>query len=73
MVLAAMREAGVAAADTVVVGDTVYDIAMARAAGAGAIGVAWGYHAAAALNEAGASVVIDDFEALVPALDAIWS
>ena len=34
MVLAAMREAGVEARDTVVVGDTVYDIAMARAAGA---------------------------------------
>ena len=73
MVIAAMREAGVAAADTVVVGDTVYDIAMARAAGAAAIGVAWGYHAAAALDEAGASVVIDDFAALVPALDAMWA
>ena len=30
--------------NTVVVGDTVYDIAMARAAGAAAIGVSWGYH-----------------------------
>jgi phosphoglycolate phosphatase len=37
MVTAAMREAGVAARDTVVVGDTVYDIAMARAAGATAV------------------------------------
>jgi phosphoglycolate phosphatase len=73
MVLAAMREAGVAAADTVVVGDTVYDIAMARAAGAAAIGVTWGYHARAALREAGASLVIDDFAALVPALDSIWA
>jgi phosphoglycolate phosphatase len=72
MVVAAMREAGVAAADTVVVGDTVYDIAMARAAGAAAIGVAWGYHAAAALSDAGAAMVIDDFAALVPALDALW-
>ena len=42
MVTAAMREAGVAAADTVVVGDTAYDIAMAHAAGAAAIGVTWG-------------------------------
>ena len=32
--------------NTVVVGDTVYDIAMARAAGAAAIGVSWGYHTA---------------------------
>src|SRR5947209_12209786 len=55
MVVHAMREAGVEAADTVVVGDTVYDIAMARAAGAAAIGVAWGYHRPAALTESGAS------------------
>ena len=27
------------------IGDTTYDIEMARAAGVGAIGVAWGYHA----------------------------
>jgi phosphoglycolate phosphatase len=72
MVIAAMREAGVAAADTVVVGDTVYDIAMARAAGAKAIGVTWGYHARAALSEAGAAAVIEDFAALVPTLDSLW-
>ena len=34
MVLAAMRDAGAAPENTIVVGDTVYDIAMARAAGA---------------------------------------
>ena len=34
MVLAAMREAGAAPEDTVVVGDTVFDLEMARAAGA---------------------------------------
>jgi phosphoglycolate phosphatase len=73
MVIAAMREAGVGAADTVVVGDTVYDIAMARAAGAAAIGVTWGYHRAAALAEAGAFAVIHDYRALIPALDKLWS
>ena len=31
---------------TVMVGDTTYDIEMARSAGVGAIGVGWGYHAA---------------------------
>ncbi len=51
MVLHAMSEAGVAADDTVVVGDTVYDIAMARAAGAAAIGVTWGYHPRDALGQ----------------------
>jgi phosphoglycolate phosphatase len=73
MVLDAMREAGVAPQDTVVVGDTVYDIAMARAAGATAIGVTWGYHAASALQQAGAYAVIDRFEALGPMLERIWS
>jgi phosphoglycolate phosphatase len=73
MVLAAMREAGVGPADTVVVGDTVYDIAMARAAGASAIGVTWGYHAGAALTEAGAFAVVDRFAALIPTLDKMWA
>ena len=36
MVIDAMREAGADAANTVVVGDTVYDVTMARAAGASA-------------------------------------
>jgi phosphoglycolate phosphatase len=73
MVLDAMREAGAAPADTVVVGDTVYDIAMARAAGATAVGVAWGYHEASALQEAGAYAVIDRFDELGPMLERIWT
>jgi phosphoglycolate phosphatase len=73
MVLAAMHEAGAVPANTVVVGDTVYDIAMARAAGAAAIGVTWGYHARDALSDAGAAAVIDDFAALLPALDSLWA
>jgi len=73
MVIAAMQEAGVDAANTVVVGDTVYDIAMARAAGATAIGVTWGYHTGAALREAGAFAVVDRFPALIPTLDRMWA
>ena len=73
MVTAAMREAGIAAADTVVVGDTAWDVAMARAAGARAIGVTWGYHTAQALSEAGAVAVVEDFAALIPALDSLWA
>jgi phosphoglycolate phosphatase len=73
MVLAAMREARAAADDTIVVGDTVYDIAMASAAGAAGIGVTWGYHPPAALENAGALAVIDHFANLVPALDRIWA
>jgi phosphoglycolate phosphatase len=73
MVLDAMREACVAPQDTVMVGDTVYDIAMARAAGVTALGVTWGYHEASALEEAGAYAVIDRFEALGPMLERIWT
>jgi phosphoglycolate phosphatase len=42
------------ARSTIMIGDTSYDMAMARAAGATAIGVAWGYHDAATLQRAGA-------------------
>ncbi len=61
MVLNAMAETGAAAADTVVVGDTSYDMAMAKNAGVHAIGVAWGYHDAAALREAGAAHIAASF------------
>ncbi len=72
MVLQAMAETGVDAAHTVVIGDTVFDIEMARAAGASSLGVAWGYHPAADLRAAGAAAVIDDFGALAPALGKLW-
>jgi phosphoglycolate phosphatase len=67
-----MRAAGVGPRDTVVIGDTAFDMAMARAAGARAIGVSWGYHPAADLDAEGAALVIDDFAALMPALDMLW-
>jgi len=72
MVLHAMREVGATAENTVVVGDTIYDVAMAQAAGAAPIGVAWGYHTREALERAGAPV-IEAFAILEPALDRIWT
>lgn len=59
MLQAAMAEAGAAPADTVMIGDTVYDIAMAQAAGVRAVGVAWGYHEAGELLAAGAEAVAE--------------
>ncbi len=64
MLLQAMAEAGVDAASTTMVGDTSFDMGMARAAGARAIGVSWGYHPVTALREAGAERVIASFEEL---------
>jgi phosphoglycolate phosphatase len=69
MLEAAMAEAGAAPADTVMIGDTVYDIAMARAAGCRALGVAWGYHAPEELLEAGAEAVAETPEHLGELLD----
>lgn len=54
MIEQAMAEAGAAPETTWMIGDTSYDMAMARAAGATAIGVAWGYHDAEELRAAGA-------------------
>lgn len=57
MLLAAMADAGVDPGRTAMIGDTSFDMAMARAAGARAVGVAWGYHAPDELAAAGADVV----------------
>jgi len=65
MLEAAMRETGSAPHETLMVGDTSYDMQMARAARVRPIGVGWGYHAAVALELAGAEVVIDRFEQLL--------
>jgi len=59
MVLEACAEAGFDPADTLVVGDAIYDMEMARAAGAMAVGVSWGYHAPEALRASGADHVLN--------------
>ena len=48
-------------------------MAMAQAAGATGIGVAWGYHPVDALHAAGARAVIGDFAELMPALEQVWA
>jgi phosphoglycolate phosphatase len=72
MVLNALRDTGVAADDAVLIGDSIYDMQMAKAAGARAIGVAWGYHPPADPIAAGADAIVEDFAALDKALDALW-
>ncbi|MSO75974.1 MAG: HAD family hydrolase [Alphaproteobacteria bacterium] len=59
ILLAAMAEVGVAAENTVMIGDTSFDMAMARSAGTHALGVAWGYHPSDELVAAGASHVVE--------------
>ena len=53
----AMADAGAEPAATLMIGDTSYDMLMAKAAGARAVGVAWGYHPPEELIAAGADYV----------------
>ena len=59
MVTECCDETGMVSADTVVVGDAIYDMQMAKAAGAKAIGVSWGYASVDQLWNAGADAVVD--------------
>ena len=69
MVETAMRETGAAPKGTWLIGDTSFDMEMAVAAGVRPIGVAWGYHPEAALQDAGAEIVLDRFEQLLDLVD----
>ncbi|MGB3245639.1 MAG: HAD-IA family hydrolase [Sulfitobacter sp.] len=70
MVLQAMADTGIDPAQTVMIGDTSFDMDMAAAAGVRNIGVSWGYHTRDKLL--GATKLIDDFNALVPTLHNLW-
>lgn len=71
MLISAMRETGVGPAETVMVGDTVYDIELGRAAGAHTVGVAWGYHDPEDLRRCGADAIISHFDELDAVVDDI--
>ena len=64
MVLQALSEANVEAADAIMIGDTAFDIEMARAAGVRGVAVSWGYHRPDRLHGAGASRVVHDMSEL---------
>jgi phosphoglycolate phosphatase len=66
MLRQAMTEAGCDTAQTVMIGDTSFDMQMAEAAGVHGIGVAWGYHPRAALREA--RQIVEDFDGLTDIL-----
>lgn len=72
MVYQALADAGVEAKDSVVIGDTVYDIHMGKAAGTRTIGVNWGYHPVDELRSAGADAIaesMDELEALLRGME----
>jgi len=67
----AMADAGAGPQTSAMIGDTSYDMIMAKAAGCAAIGVSWGYHNRQELIEAGADIVADHPSALVAILEAL--
>lgn len=68
MMQRAMAETGVEKDETVLIGDTVFDMEMARNAGTHAYGVSWGYHEVDELHAAGAHLVLDHLSELPPLL-----
>ncbi|SNR53968.1 HAD-IA family hydrolase [Puniceibacterium sediminis] len=70
MLRSALSETGIDAHRAVMVGDTSYDMEMARAAGMLAIGVGWGYHDRARLKDA--HILLDDIRLLPGLLQQIW-
>lgn len=58
MVTECCDETGMNPADAIVIGDAIYDMQMAKAAGAKAIGVSWGYASVEDLVAAGADTIV---------------
>ncbi|MGB0748753.1 MAG: HAD-IA family hydrolase [Magnetospiraceae bacterium] len=71
MIYKAMRDTGADPVQTVMVGDTTFDMEMARSAGVSAIGVDWGYHETQELLDQGAQCVVTRFEEVLPAAERL--
>lgn len=69
MLLQILDELQLKAADAVMVGDTEYDLNMAKAAGMDAVGVSYGAHSRERLLACQPRLMIDEFEQLLILLD----
>jgi len=72
MLRMALDETGAAVADAVMIGDTSFDMAMAKAAGMAALGVVWGYHPPDQLTRAGADRIAENYGELPGLVRALW-
>lgn len=70
MLSSCLDDTGVTSDRAAMIGDTSFDMEMAKAAGFFAVGVSWGYHDRARLSAA--DVIIDRFEDLQGVLRAHW-
>ena len=68
MLETAMRETGATPDETVMIGDTTFDIEMGVAAGCKTVGVTWGYHESRELIAVGAGTMIDRYDQLAGAI-----
>jgi phosphoglycolate phosphatase len=73
MLKAALFEAGAQACEAVMIGDTTFDMLMARSAGVPSVGVAWGYHSPAELLAGGALSIAETADELAAQLDKALS
>lgn len=71
MLHTAMAETLALAEHTVMIGDTLYDMEMARAANVRPLGVSWGYHDNATLLNAGAEAIADTAEELRALIEGV--
>ncbi|WP_196258611.1 HAD-IA family hydrolase [Pelagibacterium limicola] len=71
MMLRACAETAIDPSRAVMIGDTTFDMELGVAAGAKTIGVTWGYHGRALLEEAGAHIIIDDYADLDAAIEEV--
>ena len=69
----AMTKTGVKGNDTLMLGDTSFDMVMAINAGVHPVGLVWGYHSADALRAAGARTVLGNYCDLSPCVEELWS
>ena len=61
MIYNSIRDTGVDISDVFMIGDTTYDMEMAKNAQVTGIGVSWGYHKKDALKNAGAKYIFDNY------------
>ena len=72
MILQAMTECEAAPEDTVMIGDAVFDIDMAHAAGVRAIAVSWGFQPRLQLERARPHAIVNTFKELEEELAVLW-
>lgn len=71
MIESALRETGVSRHRAVMVGDTSFDLEMARNAGVFGVGVAWGNHPVSELEQAGAHHIVRHMSDVAQAVETL--